>query len=267
MKMRVRLYCGAALLLHAILTAGVWGESVVVTTSMLECSMLDAFGPDSELEVERIIPPGNCPGHFDLKPKMLAEIRDSDLFVYHNFQRGVKERVLALGAGVATLEIEQAGSWLVPSNYWSVVSYLREVLPDKLPLAGAGHPFDSGDLAELEDFWRDAVEKNGWAGVPVVASALQADFCSWLGFDVAAELPRSEELTPAALRDLMDSGAAMVIGNRQSDSQSARMLARRMDLPVAVLDNFPSKKSPGQTAYRTLAETNLNALERAWRRR
>jgi zinc transport system substrate-binding protein len=258
------------LLLSAACGGAARAQSFVVTTTMLESAPDDAF---DGLRVQSLIPPGNCPGHFDLKPRMLAEIRDCDLFLYHHYQRGVEARIVGMGIETEMLVVTEEGSWLIPSNYWQVVEFLREELARADgPLAEAeGLRRSARDpLAESArdaQFWKSTADENGWRGVPVIASALQAEFCEWLGFEVVARLPRSEELTPAVLQEMLASGAQMIVANRQSDAQSADMLASRLRLPLAVLNNFPARKSDGRSAFRLLGEDNLSALEQAWRKR
>ena len=243
---------------------------------MIESAVRDAYRQEMPLRISRIIPPGNCPGHFDLKPQMLLDIRKADLFVYHSFQSGIEARVKGMDAGVKMLELPAKGSYLIPSNYWESVQILRKELDEVLQAEEQGKPASSATagqrmLAECEQqnrFWRAAVADNGWEGVAVIASGMQAEFCRWLGFDVVAVLPRSEDLTPARMRELVESEAALVVGNRQSAAQAAAMLAGRKGIPVAVLDNFPSSLEAKEgSMYMRLARRNRQILEKAWESR
>lgn len=249
---------------------------LVVTTSMIESAVRDAYQDEVPLRISRIIPPGNCPGHFDLKPQMLLDIRKADLFVYHSFQRGIEARVKGLDAGVQMVELPATGSYLIPSNYWGSVEMLRKELDQLLEAEDQEEPASPATaeqrmLAECERqnrFWGAAVEENGWKGARVIASVMQADFCRWLGFDVVGILPRSEDLSPARMRALVDSAAALVVGNRQSDAQAAAMLAGRKGIPYAILDNFPpSLAVEGGSMYMRLARKNRRILEAAWKSR
>jgi len=239
---------------------------VVVTTSMIESAVRDACGDDTELTIKRLIPPGNCPGHFDLKPRMLETVKAADFFIYHDFQRGIEAKVKAVDPDAEMLVVGVDGSYLVPSNYRKLVRSIKESLkPEtagkRLENAEESH----GDVADLEDKWKDAAKEHGWVGAPVLAAAMQADFCRWLGFDVVGIVPRSDSSSPRMISKLLNTRAAMVIDNRQTGGSAARMLGRRLKIPVATLSNFPESKGPG--AYEKLADKNLGILEKAWQKR
>lgn len=250
---------------------------VVVTTSMLESAARDGYRRKAPMKISRIIPPGNCPGHFDIKPQTLLDIRSADLFVYHSYQSGIEGRVKGLGAGVRMIEVPSRGSYLIPSNYWGAVRFLRKKLDNLFSDMERDSGLDACRtekeiLAELErqnKFWRSAAAESGWAQSAVIASAMQAEFCRWLGFDVVGVLPRSENISPARMRELIASEAVLVVGNRQSDAKAAAMLADRKRIPLAVLDNFPRQASDcgDMSMYMRLAEENRRTLEAAWEKR
>lgn len=232
---------------------------------MLESAVYDLFDHELPFELERIIPPGNCPGHFDLRPQTLNSIRNSRLFVYHHYQGGIESRVKDQARSARLLRIDIDGSYLIPSNYGRTVEMIRAELVEEYPEISEGGP--AASVAQVEKLWTEAVEEHGWRGVPVIASQLQADFCEWLGFEVVGILRRPEDMTPQDLARLLSSGAEMIVANRQSDSQAARMLAGRLELPAAILGNFPDDKERGVSPYFSQAQMNLEALIEAWRRR
>ena len=239
--------------------------AVVVTTSMLESAVYDLFGDELPFDLERIIPPGNCPGHFDLRPQTLNSIRNSSLFVYHHYQAGIENRVKDQARSARLLRIDIDGSYLIPANYGRAVEKIRAELTGDYPEISEDGP--AGSVAQVEDLWREAAEEHGWRGAPVIASELQSGFCEWLGFEVVGRLKRSEDMTPQDLARLLTAGAEMIVANRQSDSQAARMLADRLSLPAAILGNFPGDKEPGVSPYFGQAQMNLEALVEAWRQR
>ena len=64
--------------------AGRKRPAVTATTTMIG-SMLDLLS-GGELEIRVLIPPGSCPGHFDLKPADAVHLSQADLVIRHDFQ-------------------------------------------------------------------------------------------------------------------------------------------------------------------------------------
>lgn len=268
-----------ATVLFCVLIAGGAGgvmaeKSVVVTTTMLESAVWEATG--DRVRPERLIPPGNCPGHFDLKPLMLKEIKNSDLFICHDYQRGIKDKVEALGGDLDIMVVAEKGSYLVPSNYWNMVEQIEFKLNPStgvgdVPGAESDSDSEGRDIPDRMEtsvrLLRTAAAENGWRGASVLAAAMQADFCRWLGFDVAGVIPRSEALTPSKMRDLLRTDAEMVVGNLQSGGDVARIVGQRLDIPVAVISNFPRTAASASKAYENLLQDNIEELERAWEAR
>ena len=58
--------------------------SAVTSTSMLAYVVEQAGG--DRLSVVNIIPPGQCPGHFDCKPSDIKKLSDANIFFMHNWQ-------------------------------------------------------------------------------------------------------------------------------------------------------------------------------------
>ncbi len=258
MFLALMLFCGIA-------AFGWQTNTIVVTTSMLEAAVYDAARADTPPHVARLIPPGSCPGHFDLKPKMLTIIRRADLFVIHSYQRGIERKVAGLKAGVPMVIAEENGSYLVPSNYVKLVKFVAHSCLTENGDERIHEDSVAVRMWRLDEEWRNAAKRNGWDGVPVIASAMQADFCRWLGFNVVGEITRPSAMAPNGIDELLHAGAKLVVGNRQSDISAACALAKRLKVPLAELSNFP--ETSGKHAYERLAAKNMKELERVWARR
>ena len=57
---------------------------VVTSTSMI-AQIVKRVGGD-RVDVINIIPPAQCPGHFDVKPGDIQKLADADLFFLHGWQ-------------------------------------------------------------------------------------------------------------------------------------------------------------------------------------
>lgn len=256
------------LLLMGIVNSGsaVDRPSVVVTTSILEEAVHELGEAAAGVDVVRLIPPGSCPGHFDLSPRAVPSIRSADAIVRHHYQGYLESQIVDLGVEDATVTVaETKGSLLVPINYAGLVRMVADILAELLPgqrerLISAANEV-SLRLLELEEEIRD--RPSPWRGAPVIASFQQAGFSRWLGLDLLAEIGRPEDLTPRDLELLMHHRPAMVIGNLQEGLQSATTLAERMSVPLVVFSNFPDAAGYG-SGYDQLLRSNLERLDEAW---
>jgi zinc transport system substrate-binding protein len=262
----------AALGVPLMLAAGVGsghaenGPTIVVTTSMLEEAVRDLGEVAARVDVVRLIPPGSCPGHFDLSPRAVPSLRSADAIVRHQYQGYLEEQIVDLGVEDLTVIVaDTEGSLLVPLNYAGLVRRMAEILAGLLPgqreeLVAAADDV-SHRLAELADEIGDRPAP--WRRAPVIASFQQAGFSRWLGLDVVAEIGRPEDLTPRELERLMQVRPALVVGNLQEGLQSAATLAERMAVPLAVFSNFPGAAGYGD-GYDELLRSNLERLDEAW---
>lgn len=243
--------------------------SVVVTTSMLEQAVHELGDAAAGVEVVRLIPPGSCPGHFDLSPRTVPSLRSADAIVRHRYQGFLESQIVDLGVEDATVVVADVeGSLLVPINYAGLVREVADILAELLPGRGQHltHGADEASLrlADLEGEIRDRPAP--WRGAPVIASFQHAGFSRWLGLDVVAEIGRPEDVTPRDLESLMQHRPAVVIGNLQEGLQSAATLAKRMSVPLAVFSNFPGAAGYGD-GYDELLRSNLERLDEAWANR
>jgi hypothetical protein len=262
----------AALGVPLMLAAGVGsghaenGPTVVVTTSMLEEAVRALGEAAAGVDVVRLIPPGSCPGHFDLSPRAVPSLHEADAIVRHHYQGYLEEQIVDLGVeDVAVIVAETEGSLLVPLNYAGLVRSLADILVGLLPERGEELMSAANDVSirmvELEGEIRDRPAP--WRRAPVIVSFQQAGFSRWLGLDVVAEIGRPEDLTPREFERLMQLRPALVVGNLQEGLQSAATVAERMSVPLAVFSNFPDAAGYGE-GYDELLLNNLERLDEAW---
>ncbi|MFW6414579.1 MAG: metal ABC transporter substrate-binding protein [Verrucomicrobiota bacterium] len=244
--------------------------SVVVTTTMLEVAVQDAFATakSGELETRLLIPPGGCPGHFDLSPSFLPLLRNADLIIVHEFQDDLRKKITSLiGSDNRIITVSDRESLLIPENYLALVNEVQR------KIGGLGNDFSSADdmlsasskgiEREMQKLQQEAAElRDKCEGTGVIASALQAPFCRWLGFDIRGTMKRTENMTPKDLRQLLEVDAELVVANLQSGSQAGKTLSGRKGVPLVILSNFPKASGYGSD-YPTLFRQNLKKLEEA----
>ena len=239
-----------------------------VTTSWLECCLRDVGGED--MGILRICPPGTCPGHFDLTPGTLAQLASCRALFLFSFQESLDARLGRLKReGLDVVSVEGPAGLCVPDNYLAgcdavgAALVARGVLTTETcstALARTG--------ARLDNLARDVrarLAASGLRGTPVAASRHQADFCRWLGLEVAVEFGGRDAATPTTLEDLVargkDAQVSVVVSNLAEGTQFAQTLARELGGEVVVFGNFPSM-AVGQTTFDELVEANVRALLR-----
>lgn len=240
--------------------------TVVATTSMME-SAVRALLPEGEAapRVRRLLAPGSCPGHFDLPPSALPELRGAALILRHDYQKTLDEKIRSLGAGdVRTLAVATAGSLLVPETYAEFLGAAAEALAERLPETAPGMEARlAAARGALEPLAAQARERApAWRGRRVVVSANQKQFAEWLGLEVVGVFARPEAMSPTAMAELVDGGADLVVGNLQEGLDAARAIAERAGVPLVVFSNFPGTQGGGET-YADLFHANLDRLEAA----
>ncbi|TES87758.1 MAG: zinc ABC transporter substrate-binding protein, partial [Dehalococcoidia bacterium] len=57
----------------------------VVTSTALLAQIVERVGGE-KVDVVNIIPPAQCPGHFDVKPGDILELAEADFFLLHGWQ-------------------------------------------------------------------------------------------------------------------------------------------------------------------------------------
>lgn len=237
------------------------GVTVMVTTSMLEAAVAELT--PAGVEVVRLMPPGACPGHFDVSPGQVAAVRRADLLLRHPFQEGFEEQLARAGAlSAPAAAVGRGGSLLIPANYRLL---LDDVAAALAPVAGpnlaarAGHAVRRTE--EVESWLRHTAAE--WVGRPVIAAGMQAEFCRWLGLEVVGTVGRPEEVSPRELEALLALEPELVVANLQSGTRAAEVLAGRLGVPLAVLSNFPGSDGDGDR-WESLVEANMDRLAAAW---
>jgi len=255
------------LLVAGITRSGISADfvSVVVTTSLLEQAVYDVSEHDPGIRVNRLIPPGACPGHFDLSPDMLPVLKSAHVLILHDFQKGLENKIRKrFGSGLRTLIIESPGSHLIPGNYLRILRKVSDALPD---IESVKRGRIEARLSRLEERCQ-TISKHmretavSWKNFPVIVSVQQAHFAQWLGFRVTGILRSPEHMSPPELTALIQSQAQMILCNLQGGIHAAENLGIRMNIPVAVISNFPDAGGFGN-GYESLVDHNLKRIAEA----
>lgn len=239
---------------------------LATTTSYLEAVARDLLG--EEVSVLRLAEPGTCPGHFDLRPGQAQALRRCRALLRFDFQKALDERFISPeGTGPVLVEVSVSGGLGVPATYLAVC---RQVADRLVALGWLDREHAASRLeaiaARLDTLARqltNQVAQSGLAGLPVLTSAHQREFCEWLGLRVVGSFRAADTTsireTEAAVRAGRAGAVGGVIANRPEGTRAAEALAERLGVPVVVFDNFPAARN-GRISFDQMLAENVRAL-------
>ncbi|MFH1970454.1 MAG: metal ABC transporter substrate-binding protein [Verrucomicrobiota bacterium] len=236
---------------------------IVCTTTHLSSLAETLAGKTAQVDV--IIPWSMCPGHFELKPGEIEKIRRADLILGH----GMEKFLSPFGDNKKYPPISMIsipGNWMVPAVQKRAAERIAGILTDKFPqnaetfranLAAYRKRIDALE-AELKPFLKKL------QGRPVLCSTMCVELAQWMGVKVIAEFARDENVSlqnmQNAVRKGRDGKARMIIENQQSSGKLGQTLAKELDVPLAVISNFPEPDSLGSPNYEATLKKNVRAL-------
>lgn len=221
---------------------------VVTTTSLLECSVERVGG--NLVEVVNIIPPAQCPGHFDVTPQDMQKLADADLFFLHGWQGEKFTQDLIDSADnpdltVVTVGIQ--GNWMTPAVQAAAVDEIESALSQ-------ADSANSKAYSESAEAYKKTVETKAAEATARLASAnlgevkvlcaeKLAGFVAWAGLSIVATYPDPVSLTPPVVADLVDKGiegnVTLIVDNLQSGQNAGAGMAEELDCGRITLSNFP----------------------------
>jgi len=227
---------------------------------------------DGKLEAQTIIPPGVCPGHYDVKPSDIEALANSKALIIHNYQQNYQNIVGAVeaaeNADLIITVLNVTGNWMVPVVQTEGVGKIAQALGDLDPENAAYYQQRAADreqaiLAKGEQV-KNELDGAGVDGAKVLCADMQAGFVQWAGFDIVSTFGRPEDLTPAQVAGLIDqaqeAGVALVIDNLQSGSTTlgASMEQDIEAIPVTI-SNFPGGLEDTETWEKAI-DKNVDLL-------
>jgi zinc transport system substrate-binding protein len=235
-------------LLPGCSTGGTAKLKVVTSTSLMEYIVQQVGG--DRVEVLNLVPPNQHPGNFDVKPGDIQKLAGASLFLIHGWPgEGYVDKLVA-SANNPNLTVVKAnidGNWMIPSVQLAatqkVASVLREI--DSQNAANyqkAAEAYEKKIQTKETDI-KARLAKANVAAVKVIASARQADFLQWAGFNVVASFASPQALTPQTVKDLVDqgkaSGVSLVVNNLQDGQDAGKGIAQELGAKNLNLSNFP----------------------------
>jgi len=221
----------------------------VVTSTSLTARIVDRVGGD-KVSVINIIPPAQCPGHFDVRPGDIQKLADARLFFIHNWQGEKFSDDLIASANnkeLTVVVVELAGNWMTPSVQQAATDKIAAVLTQIDPGNSAAYQQAAGEykavIAAKESEVKARLGQVNLAAVNVLCDEQQAGFVKWAGLNIIATYGSPETFTPQIVKDLVDKGRAgkvmLVIDNMQTGGEAGKGLSADLGVKHIVLSNFP----------------------------
>lgn len=242
---------------------------IAVTNSYLACVVRDLC--PQGVEVLCLAPPGMCPGHFDIAPTQVRQLRHCRLLLLFDFQGQTEQKLASLQKrGLKTQLVSAPAGLCIPDAYLAtceqVCRMLSEVYPQRAAEFRGRLPVVKDRIVALSAELRASVTGLGLTGAKVLASSHQAGFAAWLGLEPVDTFIGSDLETIASIDRCLKKAAGQeirfIIANRQEGTALAEALADRLHAKAVVFSNFP--EAAGDAAgFDQLLRDNVRLLREA----
>jgi zinc transport system substrate-binding protein len=239
---------------------------IAVANSYLLSAVKDLCGQSTE--VLSFVPPGMCPGHFDMSPAQVKQLSRCKILLLFDFQSGIGNALSRLEErGLKIYSIKAPEGLCLPNTYLAVARSVADVLskdnPAKRVEYGKRLELIERRLNTLAADISAKIEKAGLENTEVLASGHQAEFARWLGLNVVATFAGSDVEIPSginsALMEAKDKNIKLVIANQQEGTALAKALADRLNSKMVVFSNFPTGQGD-MPAFDLLLLENISGL-------
>ena len=224
----------------------------VVTSTFLIASVVERVGGE-RVDVVNIIPPAQCPGHFDVKPGDIQKLADADLFFLHGWQGEMFAQDLIASANnpdltVVTVDIEGLGSdWMTPPGQLAATDKISDALCQVDAENGSAYQQLATEykdkIAAKEAEIKAKLNQFNLSEVNVMCAEMQAGFVKWVGFNIITTYDRNDPSIPQVVRELVDTGReeniTLIIDNLQSGQDAGLPIAMDIGCQRIILSNFP----------------------------
>ncbi len=245
----------------------------IVTSTSLISQIVERIGGD-KVDVVNIIPPAQCPGHFDVKPGDIQKLSNANLFLLHGWQGEKFSEQLIASANNPELTVVQINvkigendNWMTPAVQKAAVAKITNALC-QIDDGNSSVYREAADkyekiIAGVESEMKDKLAELNPTGISVMCADQQPGFVNWAGFNIVAIYGRPDSLTPQVVKDLVDKGKAgnvtLIIDNMQSGQDAGAGIAEELDCARVILSNFPGGYDNTETWEKTI-EYNVELL-------
>jgi len=216
-----------------------------VASDTILSGMIEGLLPSEDFEVTSILPPDQCPGHYDVKLSDIAKVKQADLVV--SFIGMPYMRRAEVDADKQLLIDSKGRNWMAPDSYIAGMKLLAEELSKRFPdhRKQIALRLDKGclEVEGMKKILGDRLKRSAVFQKPILASFMLVEPLEWMGFQVVGKYGRPESISAKEVVDLTRVGrekkAYMVVDNLQSGPDAGRGIAEALGAPHVVLSNFP----------------------------
>ncbi len=220
---------------------------VIVTSDTILSGMVLSLLPSGNYEVTAIMPPDQCPGHYDMKLSDIQKVGCAELIVSFRdlpFMEG------GINDPTKCILLDRKGrNWMAPDSYISGLEILAKMLAERFPETAvqieARYEKTIRDVADKASALKVEIRKAGIVNKPIIASSMQREPLEWMGLHVVGDYGRPESMSVKEVIRLSKVGeleqVVMVVDNLQSGPDAGRGIAEALGVPHVILSNFPSK--------------------------
>ena len=240
--------------------------AIATTTSYLEAATTDVAG--DEVRIIRLAEPGTCPGHFDIRPSQVQELRQCRVLLRFDFQKSLDGLLTSSETnGPRVAEVAISGGMCQPQTYLTACRQVAEALisVDLLDRTTAQKRLEliGFRLDQLSQQATNQIAQAGLRGAPVIASRHQKEFCQWLGLNVVANFRPADTASVGEIQEAIGAGKVdhvnLVIANLPEGRRTADALAERLKAKTVVFDNFPNVHK-GKISFDQMLAANVQRL-------
>lgn len=234
---------------------------VIVTSDTILSGMIASLMPSHRYRVAAVLPPGQCPGHYDVKLSDIEKIKRADLIV--SFKGMPFMDKTGSGGGVRLFLDTEGRNWMAPDSYVRGLNLLADRLSEYYPEDRNAIMSRKKAVIEKVRAYADTVTRRigraGLTGAPIISSSMLKEPLEWLGFRVVGEYGRPEAMSARQIvllsKIARENHIVFVADNLQSGPDVGKGIADSLGTPHVVLTNFPSERG-----YLATLEENVDTI-------
>ncbi len=220
---------------------------VIVTSDTILSGMVLSLLPPENYAVTAIMPPDQCPGHYDMKLSDIQKVECAELIVSF---RDLPFMESGINDPSNCILLDRKGrNWMAPDSYISGLEILARMLAERFPEAAvqieARCDNTIRDVADKAAALKVEIGKAEIVNKPIIAASMQREPLEWMGLRVVGDYGRPESMSVKEVIRLSNTGeleqVVMVVDNLQSGPDAGRGIAEALSVPHVVLSNFPSE--------------------------
>ena len=242
--------------------------TVVSTTSSIS-SVLKEIGKE-KLNVITLIPPGNCPGHFDIKVKDIQILEKTPFLFAHGYENYLEKIKRCIkNPDFKIYILKEKENWQIPSVHLEILKETFKILSTLFPKEK--NYFYKNFLrvkGKIENFEKEIkrnMEENELIGKKIICNKYLTDLLQYLGFKVVDTYGRKESLTPRKISSLIEKcreeNVEIVIDNFQTGSDTGKVISEQLKIHHVVFSNFPYVFKNTEDLTKTLKENIKRILK------